>query len=121
MSRSIHPEARGWRIFRDLCLWSVGLRRRFRASGVSMLPTLAPGDHLLVDPRAYRKHPPEAGHLVVVRHPAVQGSVLVKRVRDRDGSRLWLASDNAEADAETRQLEPIEASSVFGRVTSIIS
>ncbi len=37
----------------DLLRWLVGRRRRYRVTGTSMVPTLQPGDHLLIDEHAY--------------------------------------------------------------------
>ena len=42
-----------------------------------MLPTLKPGDVLLVDKRAYKQVEPERGDIVVARHA---GDLIVKRV-----------------------------------------
>jgi signal peptidase I len=45
----------------------------------SMVPTLRPGDHVLVDKLAYRLGDPRRGDLVVFRRP-VSGELLLKRV-----------------------------------------
>jgi signal peptidase I len=46
----------------------------------SMLPTLRPGDRLLVDRRAYRDRPPQVGEIVVLVDPELPARWLVKRV-----------------------------------------
>jgi signal peptidase I len=46
----------------------------------SMLPTLRPGDRLLVDRRAYRRQAPCVGDIVVVVDPTERSRWLVKRV-----------------------------------------
>ena len=57
-----------------------------------MLPTLAPGDQVLVDRRAYTGSSPQIGDIVVVPHPYVVGTRLIKRVaRVTEDGRLWLA------------------------------
>ncbi|MCI4372169.1 MAG: S26 family signal peptidase [Thermoplasmata archaeon] len=45
-----------------------------------MLPTLRPGDRLLVDRHAYRRQPPAARDIVVVVDPTEPSRWLVKRV-----------------------------------------
>lgn len=45
-----------------------------------MVPTLAPGDLVLVDPRAFRARPPVPGALVACDDPERPGRWLVKRV-----------------------------------------
>jgi nickel-type superoxide dismutase maturation protease len=81
-----------------------------------MRPTLEPGDWLLVDPDAYRRRPPRAGHLVVAPDPRAPDRVLVKRVAaiDIDG-RLLLAGDAREASTDSRTFGAIDAASVQGR------
>lgn len=46
-------------------------------SGTSMLPTLKPGDVLLVDKRAYKRIEPDRGDIIVAKY---SGEVVVKRV-----------------------------------------
>ncbi len=46
----------------------------------SMVPTLLPGNRLLVDLAAYRRRPPEVGEVVVLLDPADPSRWLVKRV-----------------------------------------
>lgn len=45
-----------------------------------MLPTLVPGDVLLVEPGIYRRRPPVLGEIVVAVDPELPGRLLVKRV-----------------------------------------
>lgn len=71
-------------------------RRRVRTvavAGESMLPTLRPGDWLLVWNGA-RVAP---GDLVVARHPGRPELLVVKRAAFRDGDGWWLESDNQNA------------------------
>ena len=63
-----------------LVLFGLCLRSAYQlavVSGDSMLPTLKPGDVLLVDKRAYKQVEPERGDIVVARHA---GDLIVKRV-----------------------------------------
>lgn len=51
----------------------------------SMMPTLKPGDHYVIDLRAYRHHPPRRDDIVIFPY---QGDLLVKRVVGLPGERL---------------------------------
>lgn len=102
----------------------------------SMLPSIAPGDWLLVDPTA--KHWPRRGSVVVAREPD-SGDLAIKRVAARPGDRvpyadgyLILAEDEAwllaDADAEatraagfgppidSRTYGPVPVELLIGRV-----
>jgi hypothetical protein len=62
-----------------------------------MLPTLRPGDRLLV---SYRRRP-EAGGVVVARF--ADGTVVVKRAAERTADGAWvLASDNPSEGVDSR-------------------
>ncbi len=70
---------------------------RVAVSGHSMEPTLADGDWLLVDPRAFERRHPRAGELVVARDPRAPGRVIVKRLlapAADQGSVFLLAGDH---------------------------
>ncbi len=54
-----------------------------------MLPTLRPGDRLLVDRRAYRNRLPELGDIVVLMDPARTDRWLIKRVGAVGPGRFW--------------------------------
>ena len=98
---------------------------RVSVKGKSMLPTLEPGDHLLVVPwRRLRR-----GDLVVVRDPSVAETWVVKRVAAlpgesvRVGDRTLTAGsgsivvlgDNAEHSTDSRHYGPVALSDVYGR------
>ena len=77
-----------------------------------MLPTLRPGDRLLV---SYRRAP-SAGDLVVARF--VDGTVAVKRAVERRASRTgtegwWLLSDNPELGVDSRHRGVVADESVL--------
>lgn len=84
-----------------------------RVRGVSMEPTLAPGDRVLVRYDAR----PAPGDVVVARFP--DGVLAVKRVvqedRHHSGAPAWLlGSDNAEAPGARRA--PVRKDEVLGVV-----
>jgi nickel-type superoxide dismutase maturation protease len=87
-------------------------------SGRSMVPTLEPGDWLLVV-RAGRI---ERGDLVVVRHPD-RDLDLVKRVAGLPGERdlgpdLYVVGDNPDESTDGRAFGPVRRSSIAGVVVA---
>ena len=67
-----------------------------------MLPTLEPGDRLLVvRPRGGHARPPEVGDLVVTADPRQATRLIVKRVAAVDGLTAELVGDNAAASTDT--------------------
>lgn len=102
---------------KDLFLLMVGRRRRVRVEGRSMLPTLQIGDHLIVDPRAYRSCAPRAGEVVIARHP-LEERELVKRVERVEAAGLWLASDNPAEGNDSRHFGAIAPDSILGKVVA---
>jgi phage repressor protein C with HTH and peptisase S24 domain len=75
-----------------------------------MIPTLAPGEWLLV-----RRRPPAApGAVVVVRRP---DRLVVKRaVRRTEDGRWWVEGDNAGASDDSRTFGPVYDADVVGEV-----
>lgn len=86
--------------------------RRVVVDGISMLPTLAPGDRLVLV-RAGRLR---AGDVVAAHAPGGGGHLLVKRVADTDGGRVVLCGDNPAASTDSRHFGPVARSAVVGRV-----
>ena len=86
---------------------------RVEVTGPSMLPSLAPGDRLLV----VRGLPVREGDVVAVRDPRDDDRVLVKRVEAvwPDGS-VDARGDNPGASTDSRDLGPLERRLVVGRV-----
>lgn len=84
--------------------------QRVAVRGHSMVPTLAPGDWLLVR-RGVRPRP---GAVVVVRRPE---RLVVKRVTRLTGDgRVWVQGDNDLATDDSRTFGAIEAGDVLGEV-----
>ena len=83
-----------------------------------MLPTIIPGDIVLVDTNAYVASPPEVGEIVLVHHPYRQGLLIIKRVADiTPKGRLVLHSDNHHVGSDSRQFGTISMQQLIGRVT----
>lgn len=101
--------------FKELFLWLIRLRRRYRVSGASMYPLLTAGDEVLVDPRAYRRQQPHIGDVVIAQHPAQADLQIIKRVAAVAGDgRFQLKGDNAAESDDS--LVPFNL--ILGRVTS---
>jgi nickel-type superoxide dismutase maturation protease len=98
-------------------LWTLGRRRRYRIRGGSMRPTLRPGDHVLIDPSAYRHRSPMVGDVVLARHPYHRDIEMVKRV---DGTlpdgRLLLTGDNPDESTDSRTLGAISPDLLRGQI-----
>ncbi len=90
----------------DVLLWLLGRRRRLRVVGYSMAPLLMPGEEVLVNPHAYRCCLPQAGDLVVARHPHRPQLRLIKSVvygvGFQGGGGYFLAGLNPEASTDSR-------------------
>ena len=84
----------------------------------SMLPTLRPGDRLLVDRRAYRDRPPRVGEVVVLVDPEDAKRWLRKRVAQVDASAgsIEVRGDATEVARDSRRFGPVPTRSVVGRV-----
>lgn len=106
--------------WRELVLWLLRRRRRYRVTEGSMLPTLPPGVEILLDPRAYRDQPPAPGDIVVAYHPERPHFKLIKRVRDLDDyGRVFLQGDNLADSTDSRQFGALPPDRLIGKVTSI--
>ncbi|MFI0411494.1 nickel-type superoxide dismutase maturation protease [Actinomadura sp. 3N508] len=85
-----------WGLAGAAALALTGARGRLRTvevTGDSMLPGLRPGDWLLVRTGVR----PEAGDVVVARHPERRELLIVKRADHRARDGWWLESDNQGA------------------------
>ena len=104
---------------RELLLWLLRLRRRFRITGNSMTPLLKPGDEVLINPGAYRRAPPKPGDIVVARHPYRTDLRLVKRVASvLAGGRCLIEGDNLSESTDSRSFGAVAFEQILGRVTS---
>ena len=89
----------------------------YEIAGNSMLPTLSPGDFVIVDRAAYRARAPRLGEIVLAQDPRDARRTIVKRVvrRDPEG-RIWLSGDNPAESTDSRAFGSIPAALVVGRV-----
>ena len=102
----------------DFTLWVLRRRRRFCVENVSMLPTLEPGEEVLVNLGAYRKSPPRVGDIVVATPRACPGLRAIKRVGEvlPDG-RIILLGDNPAQSTDSRAFGAVASEEILGRVT----
>ena len=84
-------------------------------TGVSMLPSLNPGDRLVV---RRVKHPGVelTGRIVVARDPRENGNLVIKRFTGLDGDSFILLGDNPEASTDSRFLGSFASGSLMGTV-----
>jgi nickel-type superoxide dismutase maturation protease len=84
-----------------------------------MEPALRPGDWLLVRRGMRAGRPPRVrpGQIVIARHPAEPGMLLVKRAARHERGGWWLESDNPAAGAvDSRAFGAVPADLIEGRV-----
>jgi nickel-type superoxide dismutase maturation protease len=82
-----------------------------------MVPTLLPGDRVLVLRGVGRLRPAtRVGDLVAVTDPRLPGRIMVKRVTGLEGARVVVRGDNEAASTDSRHFGPVDAAAVRGRV-----
>lgn len=79
--------------------------------GRSMLPTLLPGDRLLV----VRAGDPRPADVVLATDPRASGREMIKRVACIDASGVHLRGDNSAASTDARAFGPVPVASVEWR------
>lgn len=77
----------------------------------SMVPTLLPGDQLIVQYGAGVR----AGDVVVLRHPFAQDLLIVKRVVERRAGGWWVAGDNPYVHNDSREFGVVPDELVVAR------
>jgi nickel-type superoxide dismutase maturation protease len=82
-----------------------------------MVPTLLPGDRVLVWRGIGPLRPPiRVGDLVAVVDPRDPDRVMVKRVAERAGTEVVVRGDNEGASTDSRHFGPVSAAAIRGRV-----
>lgn len=106
----------------EFILWLCRRRRRFRVTGISMQPTLNPGEEILIDPQAFQKRSPQINDLVVASHPQQPDLEIVKRVskiaKSDTGDRFFLLGDNLNHSSDSRSFGLVTKKQIIGRVTT---
>lgn len=95
----------------------LGWRVNIRIEGPSMLPVLANGDRVVVDPSVM----PKIGDIAVAYHPYKKNVSIVKRIVDilPDG-RFVLLGENLDESTDSRSFGTIAAADIFGKVVGRI-
>lgn len=73
-------------------VWAIRtfLVQPFLVSGLSMVPTFANADYLLIDELSYRFRPPERGEVVVFHYPKDERTYFIKRVIGLPGEKVLI-------------------------------
>lgn len=86
--------------------------QRFTVHGDSMLPTLKPGQDVLVF-HWWILVGIKAGDIVVIRH---EGKEMVKRIHYLNGRSINVLGDNEKESTDSRKFGPIKRSQIIGKV-----
>lgn len=87
--------------------------QRFTVFGNSMLPTLKPGQDVLVFNWAYIFSKPKKGDIVVFK---VDGREMVKRVQMYHGRGIFVTGDNRKYSTDSRKFGLIDRLGIIGKV-----
>jgi nickel-type superoxide dismutase maturation protease len=93
----------------------VSRTTRVEVTGPSMLPTLRPGDRLLVLERCGPWRRPRPGDLVTFVDPRPGGRELVKRFARMTADNAELAGDNPDASTDSRVFGALPPTTLTGR------
>ncbi|MGR3275414.1 nickel-type superoxide dismutase maturation protease [Acaryochloris marina NIES-2412] len=102
----------------EFLLWCCRRRRRWEVQGRSMLPTLNPGDQVLIHLEAYQLTTPQAGEIVLARHPFQHQLYLIKRIQSVNNNSYFLIGDNAAESTDSRVFHAVSLDCIVGKVTS---
>ena len=106
--------------WRDLFFWAVGRKKRFVIEGQSMLPTLKPGDQVLVDVKTHLRRSLRPSEIVLFRQP--NGELLMaKRIQSIDKEGLWVCGDNESQSSDSRDFGRVPMANVIGVVCEKVS
>lgn len=101
------------------------LARRVTVRGLSMAPTLLPGQRVLFDRLAYARDRPRSGDVVLVAQPLQPGLRMVKRLAAVPGETIhgrllgrgeyWVLGDNDDASTDSREFGPVQRRDLLAR------
>jgi nickel-type superoxide dismutase maturation protease len=90
---------------------------RLRVTGESMIPTLLPGDRVVVVRGLGLLRPGiRVGDLVALTDPRRPERLMVKRVAAIDGNSVVVRGDNEVASTDSRHFGPVGPAAIRGRV-----
>lgn len=88
--------------------------KRFTVSGNSMLPTLKPGQDVLVW-CWFNKY--RAGDIVAIK---VNGKDMVKRIQKVEGRRIFVEGDNKKISTDSRSFGWVDKKNISGKLISFM-
>ena len=86
---------------------------RFTIHGNSMLPSLKPGQDVVVFNWAYIFSEPKIRDIVVINH---QGRQIIKRISRINNHALWVRGDNEKESTDSSNFGAVEKSNIIGKV-----
>jgi inner membrane protease subunit 1 len=99
--------------------------RRIHLDGLSMSPTLLPGERVLFDRLAFTRNRPRVGDVALLQHPGRPELRVVKRITavagDNVGGRAlergeyWVEGDNVGASTDSRSFGPVSRRHLLAR------
>lgn len=104
--------------FREIFLWVLQLRKKYRVEGHSMMPLLKPGDQIMV--KKVKKDELSVNDIVIFKHPFDKKKKLVKQIdKIYDKNRLVVSGINKEDSLDSRSLGIINKKLIIGRLSSL--
>ena len=94
---------------------SIGIYKRFKVSGNSMLPLLRQGDFIF----SQKSHSLKLGDIVVTKHPFKKEMVLIKRIEKISAEGYYLLGLNLAESTDSRNLGLFKKEAIFGKVVSM--
>ena len=97
--------------------WLLGRYKRRRVRGNSMLPTLEPGQEVLIKPLAgAARNAINPGDLLYVQHPLDSSRQIIKRCSHCEGTKVWLVGDNSAESTDSRSYGALPAKFILGKL-----
>ncbi|QQG43004.1 MAG: S26 family signal peptidase [Candidatus Daviesbacteria bacterium] len=84
--------------------------KRFTVLGNSMLPTLKPGQDILIFSWFIN---PKAGDIVAIK---MGGKEIIKRIQSLDDRLIFVMGDNEKMSTDSRHFGPIKKEEIIGQV-----